>query len=144
MLEAVGEAFWPVFFDTLRRRLKPAGNAILQVITITEERFEVYRRRPDFIQRHVFPGGMLPSPTAMRAEIARAGLMVDSVETFGQSYARTLTEWRDRFHAAWPALAELGFSDRFRRLWDYYLNYCEAGFRAGAIDVGLWRLRHAD
>jgi cyclopropane-fatty-acyl-phospholipid synthase len=140
MLEAVGEAYWPLYFDQLRRRLKSGGTAVLQVITIADDRFESYRRAPDFIQRHVFPGGMLPSPSALRAQIARAGLRLDTVEFFGACYSRTLRDWRERFDAAWPEIAAMGFPPRFRRLWDYYLCYCQAGFRAGAVDVGLWRL----
>jgi len=140
MVEAVGEAYWPTYFAALRDRLKPGGCAVLQVITIADERFERYRRTVDFIQRYIFPGGMLPSPSALATEAARAGLVVQSVETFGASYARTLGEWRKRFAAAWPELAAMGFSERFRRMWEYYLCYCEAGFRAGTIDVGLWRL----
>jgi cyclopropane-fatty-acyl-phospholipid synthase len=141
MLEAVGEAWWPVYFATLRRSLAEGGIIVLQTITIADERFAAYRRAADFIQRHVFPGGMLPSPSALRAEIVRAGLVIEAVETFGASYARTLQLWRERFEAAWPAIERMGFPPRFKRLWDYYLAYCEAGFRAGAIDVGLWRLR---
>jgi cyclopropane-fatty-acyl-phospholipid synthase len=141
MFEAVGEAYWPVFFERVRQLLAPGGIAVLQVISIAGERFEAYRRRPDFIQKHIFPGGMLPSPEAMRAQVARAGLTVEHFESFGASYARTLADWRARFHAAWPRIEMLGFDSRFRRLWDYYLAYCEGGFRTGAIDVGLWRLR---
>ena len=140
MLEAVGEAYWPAYFAVLRDRLKPGGAAVLQVITIANERFEEYRRKPDFIQRHIFPGGMLPSATALRSAIAQAGLTLDQVETFGESYALTLCEWRCRFHGAWSTISAMGFSERFRRMWDYYLSYCEAGFRAGAVDVGLWRI----
>ena len=143
MLEAVGEAWWPVYFDRLRRSLAADGVIVLQTITIADERFASYRRSPDFIQRYIFPGGMLPSPSALRAEIGRAGLVVDSVETFGASYARTLEIWRERFEEAWPEIEAMGFSRHFKRMWDYYLTYCEAGFRSGAIDVGLWRLRCA-
>ncbi|MEA1674907.1 cyclopropane-fatty-acyl-phospholipid synthase family protein [Nitrospirillum sp. BR 11163] len=140
MLEAVGERYWPLYFRTLRQRLADRGVAVLQVITIDDARFEQYRREVDFIQRHVFPGGMLPSPTRLEREAAAAGLRLDGVETFGDSYARTLAEWRRRFHAAWTDIQDQGFPPRFRRLWDYYLAYCEAGFRAGLIDVGLYRL----
>jgi cyclopropane-fatty-acyl-phospholipid synthase len=143
MLEAVGEAWWPVYFDKLRKLLAPDGIIVLQTITIADERFAAYRRTADFIQRHIFPGGMLPSPSALRDEIDRAGLAIEAVETFGASYARTLELWRERFAQAWPDIAAMGFPPRFRRMWDYYLAYCEAGFRAGAIDVGLWRLRAA-
>jgi cyclopropane-fatty-acyl-phospholipid synthase len=140
MLEAVGEAFWPRYFEILQDRLKPGGLAVLQVITIDDARFESYRRAPDFIQRYIFPGGMLPPPAALRHHIAAAGLVLRQVETFGDSYARTLMAWRQRFSAAWPRIAALGFSERFRRMWDYYFCYCEAGFRAGAVDVGLWQI----
>jgi cyclopropane-fatty-acyl-phospholipid synthase len=143
MIEAVGEAFWPRYFEQLRARLKPGGAAVLQVITIADERFEGYRRSADFIQRHIFPGGMLPSPQAMHSQVARAGLQVDLVENFGASYARTLKEWRERFEAAWPEIAAMGFPPHFRRLWNYYLCYCEAGFRTGALDVGMWRISPA-
>jgi cyclopropane-fatty-acyl-phospholipid synthase len=140
MLEAVGEAFWPRYFDTLRARLTPGGIAVLQVIAIDDARFESYRRAPDFIQRYIFPGGMLPPPGALRCCIADAGLALQHVETFGDSYAQTLAVWRRRFLDARPQIAAMGFSERFRRMWDYYLCYCEAGFRAGAIEVGLWRI----
>jgi len=142
MLEAVGEQWWPLFFERLKQRLAPEGIAVLQSITIADERFAAYRRGTDFIQRHIFPGGMLPSPSVLRGLIERAGLAVESVETFGASYALTLRAWRERFDAAWPRIESQGFAPRFKRMWDYYLAYCEAGFRAGALDVGLWRLRH--
>jgi cyclopropane-fatty-acyl-phospholipid synthase len=140
MLEAVGEAFWPRYFEILRERLKPGGLAVLQVITIEDERFESYRRTPDVIQRYIFPGGMLPPPSLLRHHIAAAGLVLRQVETFGDSYAQTLVAWRQRFSESWSQIAAMGFSERFRRMWDYYLFYCEAGFRAGAIDVGLWQI----
>lgn len=138
MVEAVGERYWPAYFRTLRERLAPGGRAVLQAITIAEDRFEAYRRSPDFIQRYIFPGGMLPTPTILARQAEAAGLRLAHAETFGDSYARTLAEWRRRFHLAWPQIAPLGFDDRFRRLWDYYLAYCEAGFRIGSIDVGLY------
>ena len=144
MFEAVGEAWWSTYFDTVARALAPNGRAVLQVISIAEDRFDDYRRDTDFIQKHVFPGGFLPSKTAFAAAVGRAGLRVAEVEHFGLSYAETLAEWRRRFHARWPEIAAQGFDDRFRRLWDYYLAYCEAGFREGAIDVGLYTLTRSD
>ncbi len=135
MFEAVGERYWPVFFDKLRTILAPGGLAGMQIITIHDRGFESYRRRQDFIQKYIFPGGMLPSPSRLSGEIERAGLrLVDDVG-FGQDYARTLAEWRDRFLDAWPEIAPLGFDERFRRMWQFYLAYCEGGFRAGNIDV---------
>lgn len=143
MLEAVGERYWPVYFDTLRDRLADDGVAVVQVITIDDAQFDAYRNTPDFIQRFIFPGGMLPPLEALRAQAARAGMTLEVAESFGASYAATLAEWRRRFVAAWPAIEPLGFDAAFRRLWEYYLCYCEAGFRAGRVDVRLLRLRHA-
>lgn len=140
MLEAVGVAYWPVYFRKLAECLKPGGTAVLQVISIAEEKFEAYRRTPDFIQLYVFPGGMLPTIRIMREEIARAGLTLQRVETFGQSYAETLAVWRQRFHDALPGLRSAGMGEAFGRRWDYYLAYCEAGFRARALDVGLYQI----
>jgi cyclopropane-fatty-acyl-phospholipid synthase len=140
MLEAVGEAYWHVYFRRLGECLKPGGAAVLQVISIAEKKFEAYLQTPDFIQLYIFPGGMLPTVTIMREQIARAGLVLEGFETFGLSYAQTLAEWRRRFHAAWPRLRQGGLDEMFGRKWDYYLAYCEAGFRAGAIDVGLYRV----
>ena len=139
MFEAVGEAYWATYFQTASRLLKAGGNAVLQVITIADERFEAYRRNPDFIQTHVFPGGMLPSKTKLKEVAEQCGLKLSGDECFGLSYARTLAEWRNRFLAAWPRIAPLGYSEEFKRLWLYYLSYCEAGFAAGLIDVGLYK-----
>jgi len=143
MFEAVGQAYWPDYFSALRERLARSGVAVLQIITIAEDRFRNYQSEVDFIQRYIFPGGMLPSPSILRKEIEGAGLTLSGVDTFGQSYARTLAHWQQRFQAAWPKIERLGFDMRFKRMWEYYLSYCEAGFRAGAIDVGLYRVTHA-
>jgi cyclopropane-fatty-acyl-phospholipid synthase len=140
MMEAVGEAYWPTYFKTLHDRLNVGGIAVLQVITIDEARFEAYRGSTDFIQRHIFPGGMLPTKAIIIEQGAQAGLKLISTQSFGQSYAATLAEWRKRFLASWPIITEMGFPERFRRLWDYYLCYCEAGFRAATIDVGFYVL----
>ncbi len=141
MFEAVGERFWPVFFRTLRDRLVEGGRAALQVITIDERRFDAYRSDPDFIQRYIFPGGMLPTAKALRELSRQVGLTVEADEGFGRHYARTLGEWARRFRDAWPDIQALGFDDRFRRMWQFYLGYCEGGFRAGSIDVRQIALR---
>ena len=135
MIEAVGERWWPVYFQTLRDRLKPGGKAGLQAITIADERFPDYRRHCDFIQRHVFPGGMLPSPAALAEHATGAGLSIRQTRHFGMDYERTLAEWQSAFDASWPHIAAQGFDERFRRLWCFYLAYCRAGFRTGSIDV---------
>ncbi|NTE56907.1 class I SAM-dependent methyltransferase [Agrobacterium tumefaciens] len=142
MFEAVGEAYWPSYFETLKRCLKPGGHAVLQIISIEQNRFDTYRRKPDFIQKYVFPGGFLPCDAALEIAVGTAGLKLTETELFGQSYARTLAEWRQRFHARWQTISLLGFDDRFRRLWDYYLCYCEAGFAEGTINVGFYTIEH--
>jgi cyclopropane-fatty-acyl-phospholipid synthase len=144
MFEAVGEAYWPGYFETLKRCLKPGGRAVLQIISIEEKRFATYRSTTDFIQKYIFPGGFLPSDAALSASAAAVGLRITATEHFGRSYARTLVEWRTRFQANWPAIGALGFDERFKRLWHYYLCYCEAGFEEGAINVGLYTLEHDD
>jgi cyclopropane-fatty-acyl-phospholipid synthase len=135
MFEAVGEQYWPVYFDQLRDRLKPGGKAALQIITIHERFWENYRTEIDFIRRYIFPGGMLPTPSRLGELAESRGLSRTSELIFGHDYARTLADWRTSFRAAWPRLPELGFDERFRRLWEYYFAYCEAGFRSENIDV---------
>jgi cyclopropane-fatty-acyl-phospholipid synthase len=140
MIEAVGERYWRAYFAKLRASLHEGGVAVLQAITIAEHRFSAYRTRPDFVQRDIFPGGMLPTHSIIEREALHAGLKVIHREQFGDSYAKTLSAWRERFLRSWPNLQKLGFDERFRRLWEYYLTYCEVGFRAEAIDVGLFKL----
>jgi len=135
MFEAVGERHWPRYFAKVRDALEPGGRAALQIITIADRWFESYRGGVDFIQRYIFPGGMLPSMPALKQQFERAGLALDKAEFYGQHYAATLAEWNRRFQAAWPELAPLGFDRRFKRMWEFYLAYCEAGFRAGSLDV---------
>jgi cyclopropane-fatty-acyl-phospholipid synthase len=135
MIEAVGEQFWPQYFSQLRDRLLPGGLVGIQAITIQDKFFQSYRREVDFIQRYVFPGGMLPSPAILKSFGDKFGVPVIKERIFGLDYAKTLATWRDNFRAAWPNLTPLGFDDRFRRLWEYYLAYCEAGFLSGNIDV---------
>ena len=140
MIEAVGERYWPSYFGKIRDCLAHGGVALLQAITIDERRFAAYRQRPDFIQRHIFPGGVLPTFAIIEREAARAGLKLVHHEEFSDSYVRTLREWRDRFLRAWPKIEPLGFNDRFRRTWEFYLAYCEVGFRVGTINVGFYKL----
>lgn len=141
MFEAVGEKWWPTFFRRMRSLLERGGAAGLQTITIAEDRFERYRRRADFIQRYIFPGGMLPSPGRFRESAQAAGLVVDAPRFFGHDYARTLAAWSERFEAALPEIRRLGFDERFIRMWRYYLAYCRTGFEHGTIDVMQVRLR---
>ena len=146
MFEAVGEQWWPTYFATVQAMLKPGGSAMIQSITIDNALFASYRKGTDFIQQHVFPGGMLPSPTAFRAQAARAGLQTLDSYAFGFDYARTLALWKQDFNAAWPVIAQhvdSGFDERFRRLWNFYLAYCQAGFATGTTDVVQFRLQRA-
>jgi cyclopropane-fatty-acyl-phospholipid synthase len=140
MFEAVGERWWPAFFSRIRELLSPGGAAAIQVITIDDARFDDYRRNPDFIQRYVFPGGMLPSPERFAESAASEGLSADAPHFFGTSYAATIAEWSARFESALPEVLELGFDERFVRMWRYYLAYCRAGFTAGTVDVMQVRL----
>jgi cyclopropane-fatty-acyl-phospholipid synthase len=139
MIEAVGERYWPAYFATIARCLKPGGIAVVQAITIDERYFASYRSNPDFIQKHIFPGGMLPTTRIIHDHAFSAGLQQGEAHHFGDSYAQTIAAWRDRFHGALPVLASMGFNDAFRRKWDYYFAYCETGFRLGTLDVGLYR-----
>lgn len=142
MFEAVGQAHWDTFFTQLKGILKPGGRAVLQIITIDDDRFAGYSRQADFIQRHVFPGGMLPSVAILREKCSQHGFRLAHQQMFGKDYARTLACWRDAFENKWPEITTLGFDERFYRLWRYYLSYCEGGFEEGAIDVGLFVLEH--
>ena len=142
MFEAVGEEYWPTYMETLKRCLKASGRAALQVITIDEKAFEHYRATPDFIQRYIFPGGVLPSVERFTAAAETGGLRVVEAAAFGRHYAETLARWHLRFDEQEPALRSLGFDDRFLRMWRYYLAYCEAGFRTGRIDLYQMVLEH--
>jgi cyclopropane-fatty-acyl-phospholipid synthase len=135
MFEAVGEKYWPVYFNTVSQRLKPGAKASLQIITIADNLFEGYRQSVDFIQKYIFPGGMLPSPSALNAEVAAAGLRrLGSIE-FGASYSRTLRVWHAAFNAHWDEIRAMGFDERFRRMWNFYLTSCAACFKTGTTDV---------
>jgi cyclopropane-fatty-acyl-phospholipid synthase len=135
MFEAVGEKYWPVYFNTVRDRLKPGANATLQIITVEDRRWEVYKRGVDFIQKFIFPGGMLPCPRVLRAEVERAGLKVARSIEFGESYSQTLRRWHQTFNERWDEIALHGFDDRFRRMWNFYLTSCAATFHSGNCDV---------
>lgn len=135
MFEAVGEKYWPVYFNTLRDRLKPGRNATLQIITVEDERFDMYRKGVDFIQKYIFPGGMLPSPSVLRQEVEKAGMSVLKSIEFGESYSQTLRRWHDVFNQRWDDISLLGFDGRFQRMWNFYLTSCAAGFHTGCIDV---------
>ena len=143
MFEAVGREYWPDYFAAVRRLLKPGGTACIQSITIRDDLFDRYVNSTDFIQRYIFPGGLLPSVAQFRAAAAAAGLVVVNELEFGLDYAETLRRWRDKFLASEPAVRGLGFDLKFMRIWEFYLAYCEAAFSAGNTGVSQFTLRHA-
>ena len=144
MFEAVGEKYWPVYFDKIKQCLKPGKQATLQIITIQDARWEVYRKSVDFIQKYIFPGGMLPSPSVLRKEVQRAGLSVQHSIEFGKSYSQTLRRWFEVFNNKWDTISAMGFDDRFRRMWNFYLTSCAATFESGNCDVTQITLQKPD
>ncbi|TMV06557.1 class I SAM-dependent methyltransferase [Ruegeria sediminis] len=135
MFEAVGQKYWPVYFETVRDRLKPGARATLQIITVADRRWEIYRNGVDFIQKYIFPGGMLPAPRILRQQIERSGLDFIRSKEFGKSYDLTLRRWYETFNDKWDQIAEIGFDERFRRMWNFYLTSCGAAFDSGNCDV---------
>ena len=135
MLEAVGKKNWPVYFRILQKCLNPLGRALIQTILISEKRFDDYRKKADFIQLYVFPGGMLPCMKIIRQQLLQSEMSLDGVFFFGSSYAETLKLWRKNFQQSRTNIEKLGFEKSFHRLWNYYLSYCETGFRTGVSDV---------
>jgi cyclopropane-fatty-acyl-phospholipid synthase len=135
MFEAVGESYWSTYFHTLKDRLKDGGTVGLQIITVADRFFEDYRRNIDFIRRFIFPGGMLPSQQKLAGLASEFGLTPLAQRSIRLDYAETLRQWRANFERAWPRIEPMGFDERFRRLWRYYLSYCEGGFEVGSIDV---------
>ncbi len=141
MFEAVGREYWPGYFATLNRCLKPGGQACIQTITIHDDLFDRYVKSTDFIQQYIFPGGMLPCDRAFREEARKAGLEVVNALAFGPDYAETLRRWRTDFHAHLHQVQGLGFDQRFQHIWEFYLSYCEAAFDMGNTDVVQYTLR---
>ncbi|NRB04499.1 MAG: class I SAM-dependent methyltransferase [Rhodobacteraceae bacterium] len=135
MFEAVGEKYWPTYFETVRERLKPGKSATLQIITVQDRRWHIYKRGVDFIQKYIFPGGMLPAPTVLKQQVASAGLAFEKSIEFGASYDITLRRWHHTFNEKWDQIAELGFDERFRRMWNFYLTSCASTFQSANCDV---------
>jgi len=144
MFEAVGEQYWDAYFKAVHDRLRPGGRAAMQIITIADSAFEGYRGTVDFIQRYIFPGGMLPSPSVWEERVRRAGLKTEAKAFYGQDYARTLKLWDQRVHAVEHEIGMLGFDERFLRMWHYYLAYCHAGFITGHVNLMQTLLTRAD
>ena len=143
MIESVGEKYWPIYFRQIRRLLNSNGKAAIQVITIDDRYFKNYKNFPDFIQKYIFPGGMLPSIPVLEKPIIDSGLKIEKIESFGKDYASTLSIWRKHFNRAWPEISKLGFDKKFYRMWNLYFSYCEGGFRSGSLDVKQIKLSPA-
>ena len=135
MFEAVGKKYWEKYFDVLKTSLTNSGKAALQIITIDEKRSFQYQNQPDFIQQYIFPGGMLPTKSELNHINKKAGLDFREIKSFGLSYAKTLKIWNNEFQISWQDLVKLGFNDRFKRMWEFYLSYCETGFISKSTDV---------
>ncbi|WP_460275346.1 class I SAM-dependent methyltransferase [Celeribacter sp. ULVN23_4] len=142
MIEAVGERYWPAYFETLKARLAPGGRAVIQAITVPDAEFSIYRNRSDFIRQHVFPGGMLLCNASMGAEARRAGLEVKDSFAFGKDYARTCRIWSERMMAEEKRIRRLGYDESFLRCWQFYLDGCAAAFETGRCDVVQIELGH--
>jgi cyclopropane-fatty-acyl-phospholipid synthase len=143
MIEAVGEAYWPTYFSTLRDRLKPGGRAMLQAITVPDTYFPTYRQSSDFIRHYTFPGGMLLSDGVISDQARRAGLVVRDSFAFGADYAATLRIWGDRMAAQHARIRKIGYGEAFLRSWRYYLAACAASFAEGHTNVVQVELAHA-
>ncbi|MAT32398.1 MAG: hypothetical protein CNE97_02335 [alpha proteobacterium MED-G10] len=141
MFEAVGERYWPKYFEVLKNNLKNNGSIGLQTITIEDKFFKKYRKFPDFIQTYIFPGGMLPSVEEMTKILKSNGLFIKEQKMFGNDYARTLKLWSRSFEGSWEKIKKEGFNETFRRMWRYYLGYCEGGFKSGNINVGQFLIK---
>lgn len=141
MIEAVGERYWPTYFRTIHDRLMDGGRAVIQAITVPDARFATYRRNVDFIQKHIFPGGMLISPGRLGEEAVRAGLVQIGALAFGESYSQTLRRWHESFTEQWGRIEALGYDLRLRRMWELYLTSCASAFRTGICDVSQFALR---
>jgi cyclopropane-fatty-acyl-phospholipid synthase len=133
MVEAIGHAQYPTYFDAIERLLVPGGRAVIQAIAIPDDRYERYRRHDDWIRRYIFPGSLLPSVEALRTAIAGTRLRLTGIEDIGPHYAPTLRAWRERFLARLDDVRRLGYGERFVRTWEFYLAYCEAAFRTESL-----------
>ena len=141
MFEAVGIKYWPIYFKKIKECLKENGSAAFQIITINENKRKYYQKNPDFIQKYIFPGGVLPSKNQLYLITNSLGLKLDEINSFGKSYANTLNLWNEKFQNCWEQISEQGYNQRFKRMWEYYLSYCEAGFTTKATDVSHFLIK---
>ena len=141
MFEAVGIKYWPIYFKKIKECLKENGSAAFQIITINENKRKYYQKNPDFIQKYIFPGGVLPSKNQLYLITNSLGLKLNEINSFGKSYANTLNLWNEKFQNCWEQISEQGYNQRFKRMWEYYLSYCEAGFTTKATDVSHFLIK---
>ncbi len=141
MFEAVGKKYWNSYFDIIKNSLSENGKAALQIITINELRAKEYQTRPDFIQQYIFPGGMLPTKKQLEESAKDVGLKCLELLSFGKSYAKTLNIWNSQFQNSWNDVAEYGFDNKFKRMWEYYFAYCETGFLSSSTDVSQFLVK---
>ena len=141
MFEAVGKKYWNSYFDIIKNSLSENGKAALQIITINELRAKDYQTRPDFIQQYIFPGGMLPTKKQLEESAKDVGLKCLELLSFGKSYAKTLNIWNSQFQESWNDVAEYGFDNKFKRMWEYYFAYCETGFLSSSTDVSQFLVK---
>jgi len=142
MIEAVGKDYLKNYFQTIKKNLVPGGKAAIQAITIDDKLYSRYKRKEDFIQKYIFPGGFLPSKKLLEKIAETKQLQIEVLEDFNQSYVKTLSMWREKFNKKWPRIKSLGYDDRFKRIWNYYLSYCEAGFCEDSIQISIFKLSH--
>ena len=135
MIEAVGEQYLNQYFKTIKNSLNHGGDAAIQGITINDNLFDRYRTSEDFIQKYIFPGGFLPSLNHIKKLTKKNQLQLEKINSYSEDYAKTLLDWKKNFFKAWDNIAPLGFSESFKRMWEFYLSYCEAGFKAKNIDL---------
>jgi len=141
MFEAVGKKYWPIFFNKIKDSLYDNGQAVMQIITIDDEKANNYQSNPDFIQQYIFPGGVLPSKKQLLNITSSFELKLDEFKSFGSSYAKTLKIWNDKFQESWSNISDQGFSLRFKRMWEYYFAYCEIGFLRKSTDVSQFIIK---
>ena len=135
MIEAVGEKYLLDYFKSIKENLAPGGRAAIQSIVINDGLYDRYRTKEDFIQKFIFPGGFLPSLKSLKKLTSSSGLLLDSPKMYGEHYSNTLQKWRKSFLTSWEQISRQGFNLNFKNMWDFYLSYCEAGFKSKNIDL---------
>ena len=142
MIEAVGKNYLKNYFQTIKQNLNYQGVAAVQAITIDDKLFDRYKKKEDFIQKYIFPGGFLPSKKNLYNLTKKSGLVIDQYNSYGLHYSNTLIMWRKEFIKKWEEISKQGFDLTFKRMWNFYLSYCEAGFKSKNIDLVQFSLQN--